>query len=125
MFSPQPPTIQWSYLIQAKLDNGTEGELFRESGASFAQSNVKASSRGNSTFPLLGKKPIPCGTVLRTIVGSNITKMVSTLIGIHFALLTQTKSIVTTQFRALHLPRIQCETSRSSEIAHLYHSSYH
>jgi len=32
MFSPRPPNVQWYYIIQSELDNGTVGELFREEG---------------------------------------------------------------------------------------------
>eukprot|EP01116_Phalansterium_solitarium_P011134 TRINITY_DN2673_c0_g2_i1.p1 TRINITY_DN2673_c0_g2~~TRINITY_DN2673_c0_g2_i1.p1 ORF type:complete len:697 (+),score=177.83 TRINITY_DN2673_c0_g2_i1:115-2205(+) len=32
MFSPRPPDVHWSYVIQGEMDNGTEAEFFRGEG---------------------------------------------------------------------------------------------
>ncbi len=49
MFSPRPPNVQWYYIIEGELDNGTAMELFRDEGMFKWEPNI----------PIVWDKPDP------------------------------------------------------------------
>lgn len=63
MFAPYPPNVEWYYVIQAELDNGTEVELFNNEGTPIQLANLVSFHSGlfrwEATYPFTWNKPNP------------------------------------------------------------------